>query len=74
MMTMISYYSLGLNRVSPDKGISQYVRNDAHDVHDDHDDHDAHDDHDDHDAGDYEFLSAVYVLSGASGMLKAFLS
>ena len=57
MMTMISYYSLGLNRVSPDKGISQYVRND---------------DHDDHDAGDYEFLSALYVLSGASGMLKAF--
>ena len=59
MMTMISCYTLGLNRVSPDKGISQYVRNDAHDV---------------HDAGDYEFLSAVYVLSGASGMLKAFLS
>ena len=23
---------------------------------------------------DYEFLSALYVLSGASGMLKAFLS
>ena len=59
MMTMISNYSLGLNRVIPDKGISQYVRNDAHD---------------DHDAGDCEFLSALYVLSGASGILKAFLS
>ena len=65
MMTTISCYTLGLNRVSPDKGISQYVRND---------DHGAHGAHDAHDAGDYEFLSAVYVLSGASGMLKAFLS
>jgi len=25
-------------------------------------------------SGDYEFLSAMYGISGASGMLKAFLS